>query len=491
MKNTLLLIVFILFVTSNTIAGTIIVTSNADSGTGSLREAIASANPNDIIVFADNITTIYFSGVIILDKNITVSGNNTSNTIFQNAITGWTDTAHKKRYFEILENIEVTFNFLTLKDNTANCTGGAIKNNGNLSLNNCTFINNRALDSGGAILSYGGLIIDNCTFSNNYAPTLGGAIYSVSGSSLKVNNSVFNENYGNNAGAIYNGSGSICNINNATFINNSASYDSAISNYGDLQITNSILQENRSTQNATIGNKKNATIINCLFAQNNVNSTGDISLDPERGIVANSLSYSASSTTIINSTIVNNYGGHGVYVSRNNSLSIYNSIIFDNAKNDIHYILGNLAVQNTLIGTSNTDLSGNDNIIGEDPLFVTNGYSLQEGSPAIDIGSNAYLTAGLTKDLAGHPRIRNNTVDMGAYEFQYGSSTGIENASAITTKIYTRPHTIIVENAISPVSIYNPTGQLITQGTHTEFSVPTAGIYIVRVGNYVEKVIVP
>ncbi len=69
--------------------------------------------------------------------------------------------------------------------------------------------------------------------------------------------------------------------------------------------------------------------------------------------------------------------------------------------------------------------------------------------------------------------------------------TSLTNIKNEEIKIYTRPHTIIVENAISPVSIYNPTGQLITQGTHTEFSVPTAGIYIVRVGNYVEKVIVP
>jgi uncharacterized protein (TIGR02145 family) len=71
------------------------------------------------------------------------------------------------------------------------------------------------------------------------------------------------------------------------------------------------------------------------------------------------------------------------------------------------------------------------------------------------------------------------------------SSSILTNIDKEYIKIYTRPHTIIVENAISPVSIYNLTGQLIIQGAQTEFSVPTAGIYIVRVGSYVEKVIVP
>ncbi len=486
MKNTLLLIVFILFVTSNTFAETITVTNNADSGVGTLRNAVANAKNGDVIVFNNSITTVYFAGVIIIDKNITIRGNDTNNTIFQNAAV-WTDTAHKKRYFEILQNAEVTLNYLTLKDNTANCSGGAITNDGKLILNNCIFSNNRALDSGGAIYSISGstLKVNNCFFSKNYAPSLGGAI--MNNGDLNINNGIFNDNYGGNAGAIYNGShGGTCNINDGTFTNNSASYDSAISNYGDLQITNSIFQENNSTQDATINNNKNATIVNCLFTQNTVEN----GLNPERGIITNSLSYSVSSTTIINSTIVNNYGGHGVYISRGNSLSIYNSILFDNAKNDIHYILGNLIVQNCLIGTSNIDLNNNNNIIAEDPLFVDNGYSPQQASPAIDAGDNTYLPVWLTKDLAGESRIRNNTVDMGAYEFQSSTSSASSPASAVTSNIYTRYHTIIIENAVGNISIHSTTGQLIAHGTQTEFSVPTAGIYIVRVGNHIQKVMV-
>jgi len=71
-----------------------------------------------------------------------------------------------------------------------------------------------------------------------------------------------------------------------------------------------------------------------------------------------------------------------------------------------------------------TDLGNNIDI---DPQFLTGGdYRLQVGSPAIDVGNNrADLDAegagtttisDIATDLAGSPRIRNGTVDMGAYE---------------------------------------------------------------------------
>jgi len=58
-------------------------------------------------------------------------------------------------------------------------------------------------------------------------------------------------------------------------------------------------------------------------------------------------------------------------------------------------------------------------LIGIDPLFAGNGdFSLQENSPAIDAGSNDFLSAETIVDLAGNPRINGGTVDIGAFEFQ-------------------------------------------------------------------------
>src|SRR5208282_4907836 len=57
------------------------------------------------------------------------------------------------------------------------------------------------------------------------------------------------------------------------------------------------------------------------------------------------------------------------------------------------------------------------------PLFadLDNGdFHLQSNSPCINSGNNAFVT--LTNDLAGNPRIRGGTVDIGAYEFQTPTS---------------------------------------------------------------------
>jgi predicted outer membrane repeat protein len=522
MKNTLLLIVFILFVTSNTIAGTIKVTSSADSGTGSLREAIAKAASNDIIVFDENITTIYFSGIIKLDKNIIINGNETSNTIFQDAAI-WMDTANKKRFFEISKNGELTLNHLTLKDHIGNCSGGTILNYGKLTLNNCTFSNNRAYDIGGVILSYGNLNIEDCTFNNNYAPINGGAIQCY-GEGI-IANSRFSKNSSEVGGGIYVGIKTIAFILNCIFEENSSQSRGVIDNYGQTTVENCEFKKNNknaiynSVSFSNQGEYDGKIILTaCVFTEKRDSDTGVFRNFGGDAVIINCSFYKNTTSvggiieninngtlSLINSTIVDNIGT-GLLTQKmpgasNNqaNIKLYNNIFWGNKAYGAGYsaydILlqsydGIITVSNNIFSTSNINLIGNNNLIGEDPLFVTNGYSLQEGSPAIDAGSNVYLTDGVTKDLAGNPRIRNNTVDMGAYEFQGGSSTAIESASAITTKIYTRPHTIIVENAISPVSIYNLTGQLIIQGAQTEFSVPTAGIYIVRVGNVRQKVLV-
>lgn len=56
------------------------------------------------------------------------------------------------------------------------------------------------------------------------------------------------------------------------------------------------------------------------------------------------------------------------------------------------------------------------------PLFVapTDGdYRLQSTSPLINKGDNAIIeTIGVNKDIIGGMRISDNTVDVGAYEYQ-------------------------------------------------------------------------
>ena len=444
MNTKILLLISACLLAINLSAKTITVTSDADAGAGTLREAVTNAENGDVIVFAENITSVYFAGVIIIDKNITISGNETNNTIFQDGT--WTDTANKKRFFEILKNAELTLNYLILKDHTSNCTGGTIINDGKLTLNNCTFSNNKPRDSGGAILTTGILAIDNCTFINNYAPIKGGAI--LNSGQLSIRNSNFKNNSCQRGGAIYSYASSALNatntnyITNCVFESNTAQYGSAIENVSNLNIDKCVFTENNSTiafggtiintilemsyysyvlngslmsansternifiSNSTFNKNKsssreifinclgaNAIVANCLFAENITQTPPNNSqykYYPDwqnHGIISSlnlvgynskySISELKSKLTVINTTIADN-NAVGLYT--NGEIEFYNNIIWDNENRDVFANTTEIVnYANNLIGTSNITLSGNNNIIGEDPLFVGNGdYSLR------------------------------------------------------------------------------------------------------------------
>ncbi|MBX2930396.1 MAG: T9SS type A sorting domain-containing protein [Chitinophagaceae bacterium] len=113
------------------------------------------------------------------------------------------------------------------------------------------------------------------------------------------------------------------------------------------------------------------------------------------------------------------------------SPNITNSIIYGN-NNSISNDGGTPFVTYSLVqggyaGTGN---------INANPLFTdaANGdYSLQPGSPAINAGFNDSVPVSITTDLAGNARIKANTVDMGALEFQkdFYYSTGSNAANVL------------------------------------------------------------
>jgi RTX calcium-binding nonapeptide repeat (4 copies)/Right handed beta helix region len=176
----------------------ITVTSAADSGSGSLRSAIASAQAGDTIQFAPSLanqTITLTSGELALTKSIEIDGSGAPN--------------------------------LTLSGNNVSrifSAGDGI----NFSLKNLALVNGKTTEKGGAVwLRDGGTAITvfNCRFENNEAG-VGGAIQIGNGGRATVLNSQFNGNKGvsaNNsfsAGAIANdGSGEMV-IKNTQFANN-------------------------------------------------------------------------------------------------------------------------------------------------------------------------------------------------------------------------------------------------------------------------------
>ncbi|WP_248769447.1 Ig-like domain-containing protein [Pseudomonas sp. MWU12-2345] len=148
---------------------TITVTSNADSGVGSLRSALSSAVAGDIVTFNASMT-VNLNSQLIVSKNLTIEGDLDHNGTPDVTLSG----QYKTQVIQINSGITATLDGLVITqglavgngaaagvDGTA-AMGGGIVNAGNLTLNNVTVTSNAASGGGGG----GGVT----------APYVGGAV---------------------------------------------------------------------------------------------------------------------------------------------------------------------------------------------------------------------------------------------------------------------------------------------------------------------------
>ena len=520
MKHIITFIVGLLFTTNVLFSATIIVTSGDDSGTGTLRQAVIDAKSGDEIVFASNVTSISLLALVI-DKNLTITGDAINTTVLQRNTT----VTNINWHIEIDSAATVTLNNLTFQD-FYSCVGGAVYSNGNLTMNNCKILNNRAKTSASGIYSAGELNVYNTVFKNNQ----NGAVCC---GKANIEGCTFNGNYCQNGGAITVSGGKTVSIKNCLFEGNSAStFGGAITNRGYATIDNCIFRNNSAVYSeSVIGNAGEILINNCLFDGNQKNVFGNSSFIESinvKATIVNSLfirnveNFSTSGViengryatlNVINCTIAdntaiglyaNNYEGYGT--KNFDNIYLYNNVFYNNAisngeKYDIYVNYNSNNPEQTILATAYNNIIGktnlilnNSNFIGQDPLFVSNGdYSLQESSPAIDAGTNSYYPYNeFPKDLANNYRIDNTTIDLGAYEYQTGNPYITDISLNINKKlnIYNQNRTIIVDNCVETVSIFDIMGHLIASGIRNEFSVPQSGVYMVKVGEVVTKVIV-
>lgn len=201
-------------------AATITVVNTDDSGTGSLRQAIADAGSGDTIVF--NLpypaTITLTSGEIVIGKNLTISGLGASNlTISGN---------NASRIFNINKGINVTISWITIA-NGAEYDGAGIYNRGTLTLVGSVISNNIAQNDGGGIYNHydhGTLDVRESTFIGNSA-SWGGGIKNQSATATLTNCTFYNNSADYRGGGIDNGRQggypySTVNITNCTFSGN-------------------------------------------------------------------------------------------------------------------------------------------------------------------------------------------------------------------------------------------------------------------------------
>lgn len=170
------------------------------------------------------------------------------------------------------------------------------------------------------------------------------------------------------------------------------------------------------------------TFMNCAFYNNTAHFGGAFYIYSNAG--NNQLKLYNCSVT--HNTSVDEGGGIYYSVGSPSGLLIgailYNTILWDNDMEEVKssYNLGYVQAFSCIVDDGNPDgtVSGipvfvDANCLDYDPMFVdpANGnLRVYKQSPAIDAGSDSYLSAGATWDLLHKPRIYGDSVDIGAYE---------------------------------------------------------------------------
>lgn len=308
-----------LFFAQSARAATITVTNSLDSGSGSLRQAVLNASPGDRIVFSpatfNHAVTITLNSQIEISKSLTIDGS------AGNVVTPTLDGNNSHHNIVVVwPNTSVTLNRLSLVNGyDCNCyasSGGAIRNEGVLSITHSVFMNNTSGDyMGGAIYSSGMLTVSSSAFMNNRAIiNSGGAIVNLGQayilSSTFQGNSAFND-----GGALYNDYGATLIVVGSIFTDNyTLGTGGGIFNYGLLSVTNSTYSNNSSGAGGGIYSwyPSTLTVANSLFFANQA---------PKGGGIANV----RGDAIVMNSTFIGNIS-RGVSPATHGGAGIFNAV---------------------------------------------------------------------------------------------------------------------------------------------------------------------
>ena len=359
-------------------AATFIVTSTADSGAGTLREAIGFANANedkDSIQFAPGINEVVLtSGQLVVTRDLDINNANSDMvTIRRSNATG---TAQFRILLVAGEPI-ATLSNLTISNGSANdeIGGGIWNSTSTVNMNNCTVSGNFSSGQygGGGIYALGGATnLTDCTISGNTASNSGAA-------------------YG---GGIAGNNLSVVNLTRCTVSGNKA-------------------QGGMGGLGGGLYSQGTVNLTNCTISANTASGSGS---GIGGGFLNDGGTWNLTNCTISANTAsgANNSQGGGIY--RLGPVNLKNTIVS-----------GNFATTKPEISDSLT--TDDHNIIGGDaklgPLQDNGGptqtMALLAGSPAIDAGTDGGAPS---TDQRGVARPQGSAVDIGAFEVDTAQAGG-------------------------------------------------------------------
>jgi hypothetical protein len=358
-------------------AETITVTNTLDDGSaGSLRAAIAAANPGATIVFSDTLAgqTITLTTQLEIAQNLTISGT-VPITVSGN---------HAARVFNIAADVAVTLHNLTI-------ARGEVYG-----------------DSGGGIRNQGALTVTNCTLDDNLAwpaPYSGGGIYNADSGVLTVISSTFTNNGAAGAGAGMFNAGA-AQVQFSTFSNGGSGYASSsgagIANLGVLTVTHSLFTGNHAPQGAGLSNgdlNSRLTVSDCTFS-NNVAANGGAGMDNYGAAFVHNSLFSANQAD----------GGDGGGIYNAGTLQVTEST---------------LSANSALAGGGLYNADGTVTVAAS--LFVSNTATAKGGGLYTHGGTATVLDSTLAHNRTTHTTLADGYGGGGLYN--NGSSLNVQNST--------------------------------------------------------------
>jgi predicted outer membrane repeat protein len=409
----------------------IVVQNSADSGPGSLRQAISDVAANGTITFDPSLAgqTITLASQLELSRNVTIDGSG----LYPRVEISGNDSVRIFYVLNFVDDIDVTFRSLVLKNGNSPGMGNLDWGGAILAylytdvvIDNVVFVDNWSFQGGALYVApYAHVIVQNSEFTSNSSSAVGGAIFVENENLFSINHSTFSQNVSSSyGGAIYIGGGDH-HIEENTFINNLSSLGGGAiaveqTTAGTLEIKANLFSGNSSNDDGgAIWLRDSGT--NPIFLENNTffaNQTDNLG-----GAI-----YSNDILSLKNNTFSDNQSdgiggnaGASLYLTSTSVTTLYNNI------------MANAVAGGECIASGSPSITGGYNLVEDGsaaclplltedpqlgPLAENDGptltMALPSGSPAIDSGDDANCPP---TDQRGANRPQGSHCDIGAFEY--------------------------------------------------------------------------
>jgi len=511
------------------------VTSQSDSGDGSLRAMIESASDGDSIVIPDYYN-IALESDLSFDKSLVINGQGATVAVKSPSVSTF-------RVFTIGSTTSTTIKTVSLynlhlEGGVSSVEGGVVyvNLNHNFTMKNCSISKGRGTYAGGLMIkSATGMttLLENCTFSENEntLSTGNAGACALKGTATLIK-CIFNENKTPNNGSAVAAYGPTT-LTDCYFYNNSSAgtAGAAVINFaaatGVVALNNCTFESN-SNMNATTGvggfaiNNKLATstLTNCTFYGNsgisagavwngkgylnmtNCTFTGNACTGTAGAGAFTNAAVADSKSTLTNCLFAYNYGSTGlsdVFSGDLGSISGSNNILGNTS--------GILATENTVSIDYNSEpnvfaeLTAETNKCGKpgDNGGFTKTVAISENSIARSAGASNYGDPNLVPDYDQRGLAHSATPCIGAFE--YGQITELSNPAKVNNLLIVNASGCLTWNEsvkIQSIELINISGQTVVFTLNPENGISTrnlsSGLYLVKImtekGLLIQKIFV-